>query len=97
MTQAGEKTVRLLITGRVQGVGFRFWTYDQANRRSLAGWVRNNPDGSVEALFSGLKEDVDDMLEACWQGPRFSSVANIELLSEEKGGGEALFSFEIRR
>lgn len=66
--------VRVRITGRVQGVWYRGWTVDQANARGLDGWVRNRRDGSVEALFSGPAEVVDDMIEACRRGPPAARV-----------------------
>ena len=72
-----EKSVRVVIEGRVQGVWFRAWTTQEAEQRNLRGWVRNRPDGAVEALFSGAKADVDDMIEACRQGPPMARVVNI--------------------
>ncbi len=78
MTDGETKTVRVLISGRVQGVGFRYWTLRAAEDRSLSGWVRNLPDGRVEALFSGPAEQVRDMLAACYDGPRFSAVKGVE-------------------
>ena len=72
-----EKSVRVVIEGRVQAVWFRAWTTQEAERRNLRGWVRNRPDGTVEALFSGAEADVDDMIEACRQGPAAARVVNI--------------------
>ena len=57
-----HNAVRLVITGRVQGVGFRAWTCGEARRRGLRGWVRNRHDGSVEALLIGAPEAVEAML-----------------------------------
>jgi len=70
-------SVRVLITGRVQGVWFRGWTEQQATRLNLSGWVKNRADGSVEALFSGQPENVDQMLDLCWQGPPMAVVSNV--------------------
>ena len=70
--------VKALISGRVQGVFYRGWTEEQAVRRGLAGWVRNNPDGSVSALFIGQRIIVDEMLEVCRKGPRAARVDGIE-------------------
>lgn len=70
-------TVRVVISGKVQGVWFRAWTTEQATKRGLAGWVRNRRDGSVEALFSGKAEAVDAMIEACRQGPPAARVDHI--------------------
>jgi acylphosphatase len=69
-----EKSVRVLIEGRVQGVWFRAWTAQEATARGLRGWVRNRSDGRVEALFCGPRRVVDDMLDACWRGPPAASV-----------------------
>jgi acylphosphatase len=71
------RSVRVVITGRVQGVGYRAWTERHALRRGLAGWVRNRSDGSVEAVFSGDPQAVDDMLLACRHGPRMAEVAEV--------------------
>jgi acylphosphatase len=59
----------VLIRGRVQGVGYRAWTEDEALVRGLEGWVRNRRDGTVEAVFSGPAEQVAAMLEVCRRGP----------------------------
>lgn len=72
-----RKTIQVRIEGRVQGVWYRGWTVQQASARGLAGWVRNRSDGSVEALFSGPKPDVDAMLEACWEGPPGARVTEV--------------------
>ena len=67
----------VVVRGRVQGVWFRGWTKDQADRRGLSGWVRNRQDGSVEALFSGPARVVADMMEACWAGPPAARVSKV--------------------
>jgi len=69
--------LRLVITGRVQGVGFRAWTRREARRRGLRGWVRNRADGSVEALFIGDETALAAMAEASWRGPPVSEVRDI--------------------
>lgn len=74
----GHKAERVRVFGRVQGVWYRGWTVDQATRRGLKGWVRNRRDGSVEALFVGPAERVDDMIEACRTGPSTARVDDIE-------------------
>jgi acylphosphatase len=71
------RTVRVIVTGRVQGVGYRAWTEREAIRRGLAGWVRNCRDGSVEALFSGEAGAVEAMAEACRSGSRAAVVETI--------------------
>ena len=74
-----NKAVNALISGKVQGVWFRAWTVEQAQKRGLVGWVRNRNDGSVEALFAGPADKVDDMLQACRQGPPLAKVAGVAI------------------
>ena len=69
--------MRVRIRGRVQGVGFRAWTADEAQARGLSGWVRNCRDGSVEAELAGPAAAVDDMIAACRKGPPAARVAGI--------------------
>ena len=76
MTAAME-TVRLRITGRVQGVGYRLWAARTATSLGLRGWVRNRSDGAVEALVTGPRERVAAMIEACREGPRGARVAEV--------------------
>lgn len=68
----------VMIRGRVQGVGFRYWTTREAIRLGLAGWVRNRRDGSVEALFVGPTDVVAEMMTRCRQGPESARVDGIE-------------------
>lgn len=70
--------LHVLIEGMVQGVGFRFSTEREAVSRGLAGWVRNLPDGRVEAEFEGPRPVLEEMLEWCRRGPRIADVANVE-------------------
>ena len=71
-------SLRLVIRGRVQGVGFRYWMTREAGKRGLSGWVRNLPDGSVEALVSGPDATIQDIIEACRRGPRLAHVESVE-------------------
>lgn len=71
------KAVHVTVTGRVQGVGYRAFVEDQARSRSIAGWVRNRSDGSVEAVFSGEDKDVDALLLVCDEGPRSAIVFEV--------------------
>jgi acylphosphatase len=72
------KAALVRITGRVQGVGFRFWMRGQAQRLGLSGWVRNDADGSVAALICGPAAAVNTMLERCRIGPLGASVADVK-------------------
>ena len=67
------------ITGRVQGVWYRGWTGDEVLQRGLRGWVRNRRDGSVEALFAGPAVAVEEMINACRQGPPAAEVFKVEV------------------
>ena len=69
---------RIVVRGRVQGVGYRAWTEDTALLNGLDGWVRNRRDGSVEAVFAGSAAAVDAMIEACRRGPDSSLVEAVE-------------------
>jgi acylphosphatase len=70
--------VHVLIEGRVQGVGFRFFTKEQAQKLGLTGWVRNTFDGDVEAYAEGLKEDLEFWLVNLQRGPGSAFVTNIQ-------------------
>ncbi len=72
-----ERCVRLRIEGRVQGVWYRGWTVRQAGRLGLDGWVRNDADGSVEAVFAGPADKVRTMVERCRRGPPAAKVTAI--------------------
>jgi len=73
------RSVRLRITGRVQGVGYRAWMMRQASAAGLRGWVRNRADGSVEALVIGDDDHVAAIIEACREGPFGARVTDIEI------------------
>jgi acylphosphatase len=83
---APEKTVRLRITGNVQGVGYRIWATRTALALGLRGWVRNRSDGSVEALATGVPEGVAALIEACRQGPHGARVADVTAVPDEDDG-----------
>ena len=68
----------LRIEGRVQGVGYRDWMRQEADRLGLQGWVRNRPDGSVQALVAGEEGAVQVLLTACRRGPTLARVDRIE-------------------
>jgi acylphosphatase len=68
---------RLLIQGRVHGVGYRNWMVDKARELGISGWVRNRVDGSVEALISGDVAAVEELSRLCRRGPRLAEVSSI--------------------
>jgi len=76
------KQVRVVISGRVQGVWFRGWTADEATAHGLDGWVRNRRNGTVEAVFQGPPEAVDAMIALCWQGPPAARVDAVETFGD---------------
>lgn len=71
-------TVRVVVSGRVQGVWFRAWTEQEAKALGLDGWVRNRRDGTVEAVLSGDEAVVETMIEALWEGPPLAQVTAID-------------------
>jgi acylphosphatase len=77
---------RVIVHGRVQGVFFRDTTRRTAKSRGASGWVRNNPDGSVEAVFEGPEDVVDAMVRFARDGPRGAMVEHVEVRDEEPEG-----------
>ena len=69
----------LLIFGKVQGVGFRYWLYEKANQKNICGWVKNTITGQVEALLIGNEEDVNEVIKKCEKGPLSSNVAHVKI------------------
>lgn len=80
---AGATTLRLLIRGRVQGVGFRYAFADEARARKLRGWVRNRRDGCVEAIVAGPAADIDAIVDWSRRGPAAAQVTEIETAAAE--------------
>jgi len=78
----GKKRVRVLIDGRVQGVCFRMETRRAAEERGVDGWVRNLPNGKVEAVFEGEDTKVQSMLQWCETGPPLARVNRVEVENE---------------
>jgi acylphosphatase len=74
-----DTRARVVIRGRVQGVFFRVETRERARSLGLAGWVRNNPDGTVEAAFEGDRDRIDSMLAWCRRGPSGAYVEDVEV------------------
>jgi acylphosphatase len=87
-----DHAVHVVISGRVQGVGYRAWTARRAGALGLRGWVRNRRDGTVEAVFAGAERVVAAMVEECRQGPRAAKVADVTV--DAWTGPAALDGFE---
>jgi acylphosphatase len=83
---------RVLISGRVQGVGFRFFVEARAAAEGVHGWVRNLADGRVEALLEGEQESVDRVQSALWRGPSGAQVADVAVESTVPSGRATGFS-----
>ena len=77
-----QRIVGARISGRVQGVGFRAWTQGQARKLGLAGWVRNERDGTVAVVFAGPPAAIAAMVECLWQGPPGALVSAVETWDE---------------
>lgn len=87
--------LHVVISGRVQGVGFRAFVVGRARHFELVGWVRNLPDGRVEALAEGPREALESFLAYCHKGPLFSKVTGVEEIWTTATGD--LDGFELRR
>jgi acylphosphatase len=86
-------TVNIKITGKVQGVGFRYFVLRQAQELGITGWVSNKPNGDVEALAQGEKADLEQFVAKVKEGPSFSRVEDVSLNWLNKA--EQYFGFEI--
>lgn len=88
------KRAHVYVHGKVQGVYFRATTKEKAEEHGVNGWVKNLPDGRVEAVFEGEKEDIEKMIRFCNEGPEMAVVEKTDIEWEEP---EGLEGFEIRR
>jgi acylphosphatase len=84
----------LYISGRVQGVNYRWFTFDVAQSLKLTGWVKNLPDSRVEAVFEGDRESIEKAMIICRQGPPSSRVTGMDVIWENQT--EDFVDFEIR-
>ncbi len=85
MSEPAHIVVHIVVHGRVQGVGYRAFVAREAGRHALAGWVRNCRNGTVEALFKGEPDVINDMIAACRRGPFGSRVDAID----QRAGSDA--------
>lgn len=88
------RSVKIVVSGRVQGVGFRAFLAEEARRQSISGWARNLADGRLEVLAHGADPAVDAMIAACRSGPAGADVSGVETSDAEK---PAMAGFMIRR
>jgi len=89
----GNTRAHVIIHGRVQGVFFRLETQKAARQFGAVGWVRNLPDGTVEAVMEGAAEAVESLLNWCHQGPRMARVDKVDVSREDFTG--EYDSFEV--
>ena len=87
------KAVVVKVTGRVQGVSFRWYAMQEAERLGVHGWVRNEPDGSVAAHLEGDDGAVESMVEWCRHGPSYAAVRHLAVIEAQPTGSE---HFDIR-
>ena len=78
MNEPERETIRLMVSGRVQAVGFRWFVQRKAEHLAIAGWARNLPDGRVEVVAAGSKHSIAELEAALGTGPRFARVDNVE-------------------
>lgn len=84
---------RVIVSGSVQGVFFRDTCRATATAQGVNGWVRNLPDGRVEAVFEGDKDAVERLVDWAWEGPPAAKVEDVEVVEEQP---EGLKGFEVR-
>ena len=82
-----KKRYNIIVSGRVQGVWYRAYTMEKANELGLKGWVRNNPDGTVEIEVEGDEEKIKELIKWCWIGSPASKVTDVKY-KEKKYKGE---------
>jgi acylphosphatase len=85
---------RVIISGLVQGVSFRYHTRSKARQTGAVGWVRNLPDGRVEAVFEGEENNVTAIVDWCRKGPAFSRVDDLKVYNEQPTGDFADFDIK---
>lgn len=92
--KAAVITKGFIVRGRVQGVGFRWFVEREAQQIGLAGWVRNNPDGAVEVLATGSREQINALHEKLRMGPRAARVDDVQVFDANAVEGLKKFRIE---
>jgi acylphosphatase len=93
-TENATEALRFLVRGRVQGVGFRWFVEREAHMLGVSGWVRNNPDGSVEILAMGTRDQLSALRSRLQQGPRAARVDAVEEKPAQPVAGLQTFRIE---
>jgi acylphosphatase len=93
MEEASKKRLSVVVHGRVQGVGFRYYVYKKASSIGVSGWVKNLPDGNVAAVAEGDEDQLILFLDAVKKGPSFSLVSNVDVVWCEYQG--TFHSFDV--
>lgn len=94
MSVSTRQRLHAIVSGRVQGVSFRYYTTQKAQQLNLTGWVRNNPDGTVEVVAEGDRADLDKLLEFLHTGSPAARVQHVD--STRETGQESFKSFSVR-
>lgn len=94
-SRANKKRVHVYVDGRVQGVGFRYFTVNEAQRVGVVGWVRNLPDGRVEAVAEGTEEQLTQFVTSLQRGPSFGHVTTCDVSWMEATGDFKRFSVSM--
>lgn len=88
------KNAHCMIYGFIQGVGYRKWVKKEAQKLGVTGWIRNLPDGSVEALLQGTEDKQKQLITLCKKGPFLADVEKVDIVWEEEK--EKLADFNLR-
>ena len=88
------KLVRLIVSGKVQGVFYRDFVRREAGKLGVSGYVRNLSNGTVEVIARGTEDSIKKLSETCWKGPLMASVENVEI--SEMPGTEEFDGFDIK-
>lgn len=90
------RSVEIVVRGRVQGVGFRYSTVEEARAIGVRGWVRNEPDGNVRIAAAGTPEQIEALQRWCGDGPARARVDDVEVVPRD-GGSDLPLPFDVRR
>ncbi len=90
-----QRRVHIVVSGRVQGVGYRASAFDKAESLGITGWVRNLPEGNVEILAEGDKPSIAAFIDWCASGPRWARVDDVQVSDEMPKGDSSGYSVFI--